>query len=195
MQFIDSSGSVISFEELKALFPWTSFPATPKQSDMPLGYMIVNPVSAPAGSPYYAVTQTTPVQNAEGFWTEAWQEIPLPLATAQQIAIANLAQARYTAQTTPVTVGNVTVNTTPDSITMLNSAISSLADATATVNFKAVSGWAQLNLAQLQALADAVNAQIQACFTNEFNLTQQIMALTDTPSVAAFDINTGWQNE
>lgn len=159
---------------------------------MPDGYLIVNPTQAPESSPFYSVVQTIPVEN-DGVWSEVWSQTPVALALAQQMAIANLAQARYQAQTAPVTVDDVTINATSDSMTLLNSAISSLGgSSTATINFKAVSGWVQLNLAQLQALSAAVNTQIQSCFTNEFNLTQQIMALTDTPSVAAFDINTGW---
>ena len=49
-----------------------------------------------------------------------------------------------------------------------------------------------LNAATIIAAANAVEAHVQACFTNEATLSASIMAATDMTELEAVDIETGW---
>ena len=73
-----------------------------------------------------------------------------------------------------------------------NRIASALIGAPATLNFKAESGWVTLTLAELQGIAAAITAHVQACFTAERAHHEAIDALPDVSSVEEYDINTGW---
>src|SRR5476651_34630 len=173
--------------------PLVSFPVPLKAEDIaPFGMFILQEIQPPDYSSFYTVQQSAPVL-VNGLWTQTWIQTAIDLQSAITQQLSNLANARYNAQIAPVTIDTVSINADPTSLLMLNSTIAFLnGSTTATVNFKAASGWTTLNLVQLQAFATAINAQIQTCFANEFVHTQNIMALTSTDAVAAYDITIGW---
>jgi hypothetical protein len=193
MILVTNSGTETSEANFREMNPFISFPAILSADVVaPYGMSILQETPAPTASSFYSIAEGAPTL-VNGIWQQTWIQTPLDLSDAQTLILSNLAEARYTAQISPVNINGINMNANPASITMLNSAIASLGTSTtATVNFKAQSGWAVMNLAQLQAFSTAINTQIQFCFTNEFNLTQNIMALTTTDEIAAFDITTGW---
>jgi hypothetical protein len=193
MIIVNNSGVITSEENFRTMNPLVSFPMPLKAADLEsYGMSFLQEVPAPAYSSFYTVQQGAPVL-VDSVWTQTWSQTAIDLQSAITQQLSNLALARYNAQIAPVTIDSVSINADPTSLLMLNSTIAFLNGSTmATVNFKAASGWTALSLAQLQAFSTAINAQIQACFTNEFVHTQNIIALTSTDAVATYDITTGW---
>lgn len=63
------------------------------------------------------------------------------------------------------------------------------------VDWKAANGWLVLDAAQIVAIADAVRAHVQACFTNEKNhfiALGDLLSAEDKQGIIAYDITTGW---
>lgn len=63
---------------------------------------------------------------------------------------------------------------------------------TASVDFKAASGWVTLTLEQLVAVSVAIVAHVEACFSHERALYEAIDAAVDVETLGAIDINAGW---
>lgn len=193
MDLIDNNGTVVPEAQFRANNPFTSFPAQLTQDMVTdFGYNILVTQPMPTPSPYFTLTQGGP-ELIDGVWTLPWIQNALGVPDAQALALTQLAGIRYQNQTAPITLNGVTLRATQDSLTYLYSAIGSLnGSTTGTVNFKAVTGWTTFNLSQLQAFLDAINAQIQKSFSNEYAHTQVIEGLTSTTDVAAHDMTTGW---
>lgn len=194
MNLVDTNGNIVSESQFRQSQPYISLPAVLTQEIVgEYGYGVLNETEFPQVSDYFTVVAGVPAKNTDGSYTQVWVPTPIPLADAQTLALATLAAIRYTQQTAAVTINGVSISATPDSITFLNSAIGSLnGSTTATVNFKASSGWTQLTLAQLQEFMAAINLQIQHCFSYEYALTQNIMSLKSTSSISSFDMTSGW---
>lgn len=60
------------------------------------------------------------------------------------------------------------------------------------VDFKAASGWVRLSLAQIQAIAGAITAHVQACFSAERAHHEAIDSLADVGAAEAYDVTAGW---
>lgn len=120
---------------------------------------------------------------------------PTPLALASTLDQAKLAlhetvtAMRWEKETAGITVNGVRVLT---GIEDQNRIASVLAVGPASVDFKAANGWVTLTLAQLQQIADAIGAHVQACFTAERAHHEAIDALTDMAAAQAYDVTTGW---
>ena len=104
---------------------------------------------------------------------------------------AYAAAARYTKETAGITVGNAPVATDRDSQAMINGMwAAAQINPAITVQFKSAGGgFAQINAAQIQSIAAAVIAHVQACFTAEAQVDAAITAGTITttaPIDAAF---------
>jgi hypothetical protein len=62
------------------------------------------------------------------------------------------------------------------------------------VDFKAASGWVELTLDQLVAIAGAIAEHVQACFSRERALHEAVDAAQSVAELAALDIESGWPN-
>ena len=98
-------------------------------------------------------------------------------------------QLRWQRETGGINVGGVRVLTgTEDQ----NRIASALIGAPATLDFKAESGWVTLTLAELQGIAAAITAHVQACFTAERAHHDAIEALETLEAAQAYDVEAGW---
>ena len=98
-------------------------------------------------------------------------------------------QLRWEHETGGINIGGVRVLTgTEDQ----NRIASALIGAPATLDFKAESGWVTLTLAELQGIAAAITAHVQACFSAERIHHEAIDALETLEEVQEYDIETGW---
>lgn len=64
-----------------------------------------------------------------------------------------------------------------------------------TVDFKAHSGWVTLSIADLHAVAAAIAAHVQACFSAERAHHEAIDALGSINEVSIYNINAAWPGE
>ena len=117
---------------------------------------------------------------------------PAPVVTlddAKQRLRERATQLRWEHETGGINVGGVRVLTgTEDQ----NRIASALIGAPATLDFKAESGWVTLTLAELQGIAAAITAHVQACFSAERIHHEAIDALETLEEVQEYDIETGW---
>jgi hypothetical protein len=111
-----------------------------------------------------------------------------PLPDTKAAKLAELAEYRWERETGGITVNGLPVYTDDRSKLLLNGARSRGQGA----RWKTTAGFVHLTAEEVEALAQAVAAHVQACFDREAELTEQIEALTDWQAVAAFDITTGW---
>lgn len=193
MIIVTKDGVITSEENFRAMNPLVSFSAVLTAVQLAeFGYQVVQEVAAPASSPFVRV-ESGALVLIDGVWTQTWNQVPTPVADAQTQLLGSLATTRYEAQIAPVTINGVAVSADSTSLLMLKSAIDYLnGSTTATVNFKAISGWATVSLSQLQELATAINAQIQTCFANEYVHTQAILKLDTIDALSTYDLTTGW---
>lgn len=96
---------------------------------------------------------------------------------------------RWQHETGGIDIGGVRVLT---GIEDQNRIASALIGAPATLDFKAESGWVTLTLAELQGIAAAITAHVQACFTAERVHHEAIDALDTLEAAQAYDVEAGW---
>lgn len=116
------------------------------------------------------------------------------LADVKAARKAELAALRYEKEIGGVSVFGTVVATDRPSQAMLTGAKASL-DAgfiTGPIDWKAESGFVQIDATTLGAIAEAVAVHIQACFTNEAALAAQIDACESVSEVRAVDLSAGW---
>jgi len=107
------------------------------------------------------------------------------LNSAKTSKKAELAQRRWEKETGGITLPNgMVIKTDRESQSLLaGAALQALADETTTVEWKAANGWVTLDATQIKALAVAVRQHVQACFSIERDLSEQVDAeTTDTVS-------------
>lgn len=96
---------------------------------------------------------------------------------------------RWEQETGGITVGGVRVLT---GVEDQNRIATALIGAPATLDFKADSGWVTLTLAELQGIAAAITAHVQACFSAERAHHEAIDGLPSLEDAAAYDVDAGW---
>ena len=129
----------------------------------------------------------------------AWEPPPRTLADAAAEKLSALAGLRYQKETAGVAVSGATVKTDRHSQSALTGAYTTLKNGLLPgIDWKAAGGvWVSLTLAQVEPMAQAVAAHVQACFSNEKAHAAAIAALaadpTTTPeAIDAYDISAGW---
>jgi hypothetical protein len=102
--------------------------------------------------------------------------LPTPLTDADRnIKLAELTDARYAAETGGITLNGITVRTDRESQAMLNGAYTTCQmNPDAIIDWKGVNGWVQLDASAITAIAQAVSAHVQSCFTRERLLAEQV---------------------
>lgn len=119
-------------------------------------------------------------------------DAPAPVQTleeAKQQLRERATALRWQHETGGIDIGGVRVLTgTEDQ----NRIASALIGAPATLDFKSESGWVTLTLAELQGIAAAITAHVQACFSAERVHHEAIDALETLEEVQEYDIETGW---
>lgn len=103
------------------------------------------------------------IPDGHGGWTSPPSAPP---STMELISYA--ATRRYSVETGGIQVDGVQIDTTRDSQAMISGALAYVQTSGATsVEFKAASGWITLSAEQVKAIALAVAAHVQRCFSAE----------------------------
>ena len=117
------------------------------------------------------------------------------LATGQSARLQELAALRWQQEGSGTTMGGNPLATDRTTQAKLTAAyVKASADGTyAIADWKSGPGtFSPLDAATIMAAADAVEAHVQACFSNEAALSASILAATDMAALEAVDITTGW---
>lgn len=135
-------------------------------------------------------TPTAPPAGDVRWIGGAWVPAPVQdLAVMQAELREQVTALRWQRETGGLMMGGVRVLT---GVEDQNRIASALIGAPATLDFKAESGWVTLTLAELQGIAAAITAHVQACFTAERTHHEAINALTDVADAQVYDVTTGW---
>lgn len=124
---------------------------------------------------------------------------PLPLVPLKSLTevkedlLAAATAERWNRETGGILLGGVQVGTALDDQNRLSGVLSAIQlGGLESVDFKAQSGWVQLTAAELQGIALAISAHVQACFTAERAHHEAIEQLQTQADVDAYDVMAGW---
>lgn len=127
--------------------------------------------------------------------------VPPPLTLAEEVAAkkVTLASCRYAKEIGGLVMPNgMKVATDDRSKGLITGArLDTMADPTILTNWKADTGWVQIDADTVAMIATAVAAHVRACFTAEQAHSSTIDALaadpaTTTADIVSYDITTGW---
>jgi hypothetical protein len=106
------------------------------------------------------------------------EEMGVALDVAKAAKLAELAVARYTAETAGITINGSTIATDRTSQAMITgAALKATQDETCSCQWKTAQGFVTLTAAQIIAIADAVRDHVQGCFDQEATLAGQVVAI------------------
>lgn len=119
---------------------------------------------------------------------------PRPLGDCKLARLRELADLRYRKEVGGFELGEVTIATDRETQAVLTAARTLAKENPAyVVNWKAAPGlFLTLDATAIIATANAVAAHVQACFTREMVLSDEIGNATTLDALLAIDITTGW---
>ena len=117
----------------------------------------------------------------------------IQLSRMKSAKIDELSALRYQHETAGITLNGMTIETDRQSQSLITGAWSiSQINPAILIDWKGANGWVQIDAATITAIAGAVAAHVQACFSAERIHAEAILALETSEEVAAYDLTTGW---
>ena len=145
--------------------------------------------------PEFLASVVTAPDNVEIGWTYDGKKFVSPtsaLVTTEDL-LSHAASKRHAVETGGITVGSVPVATDRESQSLITGAYVYVRNAPdAVVQFKTASGFVELTAVQVEGIATAVAAHVQACFAPESDVSTKITSGT-IKSIAAIDANS-WRS-
>ena len=121
------------------------------------------------------------------------EPVPTDITALKTQRLSELAAYRYQKETAGITLNGIAIETNRESQALINGAWSfSQLNPAVLIDWKAESGWIQIDAATIAAIAGAVATHVQACFSTERIHAEAIAALETSEAVAAYDLTTGW---
>jgi len=177
--------------QVRKLNPQVSIPDGADLTD--IGYYLIEPVAAPTPNPGERVTAGDPEEYAPGQWRETWAVIAIPVSEVKTQRLNELTAIRYQHETAGIALNGATIKTDLDSQAKINGAWSAAQmDPAILIDWKAETGWIQIDAATISGIAMAVASHVQACFSNERVLSTAIAAATTIEALNAVDLTVGW---
>lgn len=138
-------------------------------------------------------TATAPDGETEGAVEAVYVIADQLLADVKAARLSALAAYRYARETAGITVGGAVILTDRQSQAMIVGAHSLVTAAPATlIDWKGAGGWVQLDAATVTAIALAVGAHVQACFSAERTHAEAIGACETAEDAGTYDFTGGW---
>lgn len=107
--------------------------------------------------------------------------------------LSELAAYRYQKETAGITLSGMTIETDRESQALITGAWSiSQTNPAILIDWKGVNGWIQIDAATITAIAGAVAAHVQSCFSAERIHAEAIAALETAEDIGQYDLTTGW---
>jgi len=177
--------------QIRKLHPQVSIPDGADLTD--LGYYRIESVNPPTVTTTQRLTQGEPEEYESGKWRETWIVTDIPLSEVKATKQSELAALRYEKETAGITLNGATIETNRESQALVNGAYSySLLNPAVLIDWKATTGWIQIDATAIAGIATAVACHVQACFSNERTLSELIAAAETVAAVQAIDLTIGW---
>jgi len=181
---IDTNEYPISDQDFKSRFPNTAFP---NQIDYQnYGYAVVFPAPQPTTAYNQSVREIAPVLTDKGWYEQQWEVVnfsetmtpedyQLFIENYKKQRIEQLASLRYEKEIAGIEINGIKIKTDRESQSLINGAyVSTLINPNFTIDWKGENGWININAQQITGIATAVATHVQACFTREKELQEQI---------------------
>lgn len=121
--------------------------------------------------------------------SEQWANEPLIDDDPKSLKKAEIAAARYDAETAGTTVNGVLIDTGRDSQALITgAALAAVIDGEYSLNWKTESGFIHLSAPEIIAVAQAVRAHVQHCFDREGELVALVDAAKTEDELNAIEI-------
>ena len=195
----------VTHSDVRADFPEVSLP--PVLTDEILEELDVYSVKqvVPTYDPItQGVLEIAPAMPIEGHYEQQWEVYDLDPAQVDEnivAAKAGLIEAatakRWAVMTGGISLpGGMQAGTTIDDQNRITSVVANaefvgLTDESL-VDFKSNSGWVQISIGQVKAIAGAIGQFVQACYSAERQHHEAIDLLVTAQELRAYDVNTGW---
>lgn len=112
----------------------------------------------------------------------------------KQYIQTKIAQHRWQVESGGTEINGMSIKTDEASQSKIANTLTSLQRGTiSTVDFKAESGWVQVDLTAIEAISDAVILHVQKCYSVERVVHEKLDALDSLSDIEAFDIEAEWQ--
>lgn len=117
----------------------------------------------------------------------------LSVLTPKEQKLKDLADLRYQKEVAGIVLNDIQIKTDRESQALITGAYSySMINPDALIDWKASDNtWVQITAETIKAIAQAVAEHVQACFSNEKVLAEQIIA-AEEDELEAIDLNVGW---
>lgn len=113
---------------------------------------------------------------------------PRPLAAIKAALAERIAASRYEREIAGIVAGGIHIATDRQSQAMLSGAVQIVGrNPAALIDWKGQEGWAQIDKSTVEAIADAVGAHVQACFSAERARHEALAAIADFADLLTFD--------
>lgn len=193
----------VSEYDIRAAHPNTSFPSPFKAPD---DYAWVFPTPHPSYEPItHGVREIAPALSSKGEYEQQWEVYELdPAQVAENLgaAKAGLIEAatakRWDVMTGGISLpGGMQVGTSIDDQNRITSVVANaelvgLTDESL-VDFKSNTGWVQITVGQIKAIAGAIGQFVQACYSAERQHHEAIELLVTAQELRDYDVNAGWE--
>lgn len=148
------------------------------------------------GNGEYIAEWNSPLPRPGDETIQQWHDTfhgPPALADVRAAKLAALAGYRWRIETQGITLGPARIKTDRESQALLTGAwCACQLNPALLIDWKGEDGWVQIDAVTVSALAAAVSAHVQGCFTAEKTHAEAIAALGTVEAVAAYDITAGW---
>lgn len=184
-------------KQFRADHPNTSFPKPlPDAVGQEHGRFPVRVLDQPSHNLHTQNAQQDALPSYDGTeWVLGWTVTDKPIADVKDDLTAAAAAKRYEVEFGGTTFNGSPLPTDAKTQSALTAAyVKAQADPNYTIDsWKSGPGtFSTLDAPTIIALADAIEAHVQACFTREAAIAGEIAAATTLAELAAIDINTGW---
>ena len=192
---IESGRYPLSEQEIRRENPNTSYTATFSAE----GYEWIFPAPQPTYNQYtQRVKEITPVLTDKGHYEQQWavediilteEETAYSISQLKQQKLTQLANLRYQKEVSGIAVGGTTIKTDRESQATLTGAwVAVQQNPARLIDWKADSGWTQIDKTTVEALSSAVAYHVQACFSRERVLSTEIEAINTIQGLQVYEI-------
>lgn len=186
------TGDVVSIDGIRIANPSTSVPSQPTDEQLAeLGYGRFKYVDYPAVDEFTIVTVGDFEQDQNGVWFQDYVQNDMALEVAKAILKKRVGERRWAVESGGITVGGILVDTTIEAQNRISSVVlNGTRVGMESINFKSPNGqFNTITMTQMTAIADAIAAHVQNCFTAEAAHCAEVDALANLSEVRDYLVN------
>lgn len=183
------AGDVVTIDGIRLANPSTSVPQQPSDEQLgELGYGRFKYIDYPSVDEFSVVSIGDFEQDENGVWFQKYIVADLSLEAAKAILRKRVGERRWAAESGGITIGGILVDTSIEAQNRISSVVlNGTRVGMENINFKSPNGtFNTITMTQMTAIADAIAAHVQHCFTAEAAHCAEVNDLADLAAVRAY---------